>query len=341
MHLLMIRLMSPQTLHRRRGTHTTIAEAPAAASRLSALDQHRLMNRRLPGLLDSPVEASVAQMPRRLWAFLALGLTALTMTFAETRGPQEKRTIILQPDDVIPTNTPAFMEYALDTVLAKANLVARAWELEIPMPIQSNHVTWQFLRPKPEGASAGVQIHNRYGFGMQSGSFYTFKDLDYWISPSYDEEKLDRLPGMTNLLTLESAKALARLRLRQLGLDDEKLGLGEPVMARQWLYDSNDVIYRLPYFEVRWQTTNIYHVVHMGVSGVTSNLTEMRHNIAPQYLKGTRAEWLLVPMPTNYLEMLGLPSNVVFRPHNYESMQERRRLLLREAGLPDDLDSDD
>jgi hypothetical protein len=138
---------------------------------------------------------------------------------------------------------------------------------------------------------------------------------------------MDTLAGMTNLLTVERAVALAHARLHELGLDDGQLGLGDPVMVRQWKYDSNEVVYLLPYYEVRWQATNRYLAVSMGISGVTSNVVEFDHNIPPDVLHGTAAGRLAAPTPTNYLQMLGLPINVNFLPHDYE----RRERLLRES----------
>jgi hypothetical protein len=254
-----------------------------------------------------------------------IGILILAASGAVTGG---ELTVVLQPDEVIPTNTPAFRDYALKTVIQQANFVAGVWNLGIHLPIETNHITRFVSRPRLNGVSAGINVDRRYGFGVGNGTFSLFRDEDFYIRPYVQsDEKMDKLAGMTNLLTVESALVLARTRLHQLGLDDGGLDLGDPIMVRQWKYDSNDVIYLLPYYEVRWQATNRFLTVNMGISGVTSNIVEFDHNISSEALIGTDGDRLRVPTPTNYLEMLGLPTNVSFLPHNHERREQLRRAL--------------
>lgn len=268
-------------------------------------------------------------MTRFAWWFsLALGSALRTIGTLEADGESTGRTIVLQPDEVIPTNTTVFSQYALRTVLEQANAVAQAWNLDISLPIQTNRITRFTARPRVNGVSAGITVERRYGFGVGNGTFSLFRDEDFHIRPYVrDDEKMDKLAAMTNLLTVESALALARTRLHQLGLDDEALGLGDPIMVRQWKYDSNNVVYSLPYYEVRWQATNRFLVANMGISGVVSNIVEFDHNIPSDALLGTAADRLRVPTPADYLQMLGLAPNVTFLPHDHERRERLRRLI--------------
>ena len=263
------------------------------------------------------------------------GVMGILILAASAAATDEKLTLVLQPDEVIPTNTPAFRDYALKTVIQQADLVAGAWKLGIHLPIETNHITRFIARPRLNGVSAGINVERRYGFGVGNGTFALFRDEDFYIRPYVQsDEKMDKLAGMTNLLTVESALALARARLHQLGLDDGGLGLGDPIMVRQWKYDSNGVIYLLPYYEVRWQATNRFLTVNMGISGVASNIVEFDHNIPSEALIGTGADRLRVSTPTNYLEMLGLPTNVNFLPHNHERLEQLRRALETNSAGP-------
>ncbi len=259
---------------------------------------------------------------------LALGLAFCAIGVRAADGESAARTVVLLPDEVIPTNTAAFQDYAFKTVLEQANQVARAWNLDISLPIQTNGITRFIARPRVNGVSAGIDVERRYGFGVGNGTFSLFRDEEFHIRPyARSDEKMDKLAAMTNLLTVESALALARVRLHQLGLDDEALGLGDPIMVRQWKYDSNNVVYLLPYYEVRWQATNRFLAVNMGISGVASNIVEFDHNIPSEVLLGTAADRLRVPTPANYLEILGLPPNVNLLRHDHERRDRLRRLM--------------
>ncbi len=237
--------------------------------------------------------------------------------------------VTLQRGGIIPTNSPAFREYALSVLLSNANLVAERWQLDVQLPITTNQITGSFIDPTTNGLEGSIQIDNdahKYGFKVSDGRFNSFGDTKYRSQTfvySPDEQK-DKWPGMTNLLTLESAVAMAKDKLHRLGIDEKKLGMGEPFKAAQWRYDSNDVFYPLPLYAVQWKTqTGDYMVIRMEISGVTSNVAYFSHNIPANLLPS----FLRVPTPTNYLQLLGLPSNTVFRPHDWD----RRQKILREA----------
>lgn len=168
-------------------------------------------------------------------------------------------------------------------------------------------------------------MDGKYGFGVSAGRFYSFSDGRFYSqSFMYSDEKKEVWARMTNLLTLERAVALARDRIHNLGIDETKLGLSEPTTAAQWKYDSNGVMYPLPLYVVRWQTTTgDYYIIDMEISGVSSNVSKLHYNLPAEMLPAH----LRVPLPTNYLQMLGLPTNVTFLPHDWE----RRQRLLKEA----------
>lgn len=263
---------------------------------------------------------SLALIPMCL--VIVLGAKAVS---AEKQPPK----IVLQPDGIIPMSTPAFDAYALTTLLDQANFVARAWNLDVPLPIRSNHVTRLVIRPKTNGLSGSIRV-SRYDFGVGEGRFSLLRDNDFSFRMYlYNDEKSDALATMTNVLKRESALALARDKLHRIGIDAKQIGLGEPVECKQWKYDSNGVVFPMPYYKVRWQATNIYLVVDMGISGVTSNVAEFNYNIPADSLPQS----LRVPTPTNYFQMLGLPPNIKFVPHDHER-RERWKHQAQPEPLP-------
>ena len=63
----------------------------------------------------------------------------------------------------------------------------------------------------------------------------------------------------------------------------------------------------LPYYEFRWEGPDGFPVCEVDVSGTTGTVARL-------YYCGPGAS---VPMPTNYLQLLGLPANAVFvRPRH-------------------------
>lgn len=205
--------------------------------------------------------------------------------------------------DIIPTNTLAFQQYALGILLTQATVFVNQWHLDVPTPITTNMVTSFGTIPRTNSWGAGFTLSNRYSFLVSGGSFESFHDKKYYANSFVgNDEASDAMAQMTNHLTLDSALQVARHALHQVGIDEKELGLGEPAKLKQWQYDSNGVMYPLPLYAVRWETKE--GVVDMEISGVTSNVA--------RFFQMTRAKSMRVPMPTNYLEMLGLPRDTVF-----------------------------
>jgi len=239
--------------------------------------------------------------------------------------------ITLQRGGVIPTNTATFNAYALGVLLSNANSVAEQWRLDISFPVTTNQITRLVANPATNGLSGSIQIDGKYGFGVSDGRFYSFSDgRHYSQSFIYSDEKKDSLASMTNLLTLETAVAMAQDKLHKLGIGEQKFGLGKPGTIAQWKYESNNVIYPLPLYVVRWQTTSgDYFVIEMEISGVTSNVAKLHFNLPAERLPQS----LRVPTPTNYFQMLGLPPNIKFVHHDNER-RERWKHQAQPEPLP-------
>src|SRR6266511_1088931 len=100
-------------------------------------------------------------------ALIPMGLVIVLWVQAVPAEKQPTK-IVLQPDGIIPMSTTAFDAYALTTLLDQANFVARAWNLDVPLPIRSNHVTRLVILPKTNGLSGSIRV-SRYDFGVGEG----------------------------------------------------------------------------------------------------------------------------------------------------------------------------
>lgn len=229
--------------------------------------------------------------------------------------------IVLQFGGIIPTNTPALKEYALSVLLAHATFFVEQWNPDVQMPVTTNQVTHFSVVPTTNGIRGGIQLNNRYAVSIDDGKLMSFTDMHFDDRSFIDnDEKIEALLKKPNLLTLDGAIALARDKLRKIGIDEKEHGLGGPVKSWQWKYDWDGVLHRLPLYEVHWHSND--GVVYMQISGVTSNVAS--------FFQNTRAPTLRVPRPPNYFEMLGLPEDTVFLPHDYEIQQ--RIEALRQSG---------
>lgn len=229
--------------------------------------------------------------------------------------------VVLQFGGIIPTNTAALKEYALSVLLAHATVFVEQWNLDVPSPITTNQVTFLNARPTTNGVQATLELNKRYNIFIDDGRVDSLRDLHYWSRSFVDnDERIEALLKEKDLLTLQSAVALARHKLKEIGIDEKEHGLGNPVKSWQWKYDWDGVLHPLPLYEVHWHSNE--GVVYMQISGVTSNVAS--------FFQNTRAPTLRVPRPPNYLEMLGLPEDTVFLPHDYEIRQ--RIEALRQSG---------
>jgi hypothetical protein len=229
--------------------------------------------------------------------------------------------IVLQFGGIIPTNTPAIKEYALSVLIAQATFFSEQWNLDVRPPITTNQITGFSVAATTNGVRSGIQLNNRYAVSIDDAKLMSFTDMHFDDRSFIDnDEKIEALLKKPDLLTLETAVALARDKLKKIGIDENEHGLGKPVKSWQWKYDWDGVFHPLPLYEVHWRSDE--GVVRMQISGVTSNVA--------RFFQITRAPSLRVPRPPNYLEMLGLPEDTVFLPHDYEIRQ--RIEALRESG---------
>jgi hypothetical protein len=84
--------------------------------------------------------------------------------------------VVLGLANVIPTNTPAFQEYALHTMITNAESVASQWNLDVKRPFTTNLVTYNGLKPHPLGISGAIVLVNRFAFRALYGRFDGFAD---------------------------------------------------------------------------------------------------------------------------------------------------------------------
>lgn len=206
----------------------------------------------------------------------------------------------------IPTNTSAFQAYAFSLAMSQASHFNTNWNLGLPVPLQTNAITTFGARPKPDGASAGVVFEDRYAFSVDDQKMFSFTDK-HFCSASFvgKDDRKDELVRMTNLLTLDSAVELAREAMRKIGISNKEAMIGtDPVRAVQWRYDRDGEIFPLPLYDIYWQTDQ--GTVQFEICGVTSNVARFYHI--------TRTSKLWIDKPTNYFEMLGLPTNAIFVP---------------------------
>lgn len=251
----------------------------------------------------------------------------------------------------IPTNSPAFKDYAFRLMLSNAEAIAAKWRLDSSI-IMSNKITRFEANPFPHGPTAGIVFGDRYVFGIQDGGCIGFSDGDFYsgaVFPRFTRlSDMERLRNeiialeykwlrATNHLNLKKARRIAEYAMRSVGIRIEKLpGFETPLSAKQMkinddttseILEGGSVVvrrkerpneYKLPYYEFRWETKRKRGVpravCEIHVSGITSNVVHFSFvGSCP-----------ISPSPTNYLEMLGLPSTTVFvkkrftQPPTYE-----------------------
>jgi len=214
--------------------------------------------------------------------------------------------IVLTSLNLIPTNTPAFQNYALHTMLTNVEVLVAQWGLDMRQPIKTNTVTHFQASPQPEGIRGNIVFNNRYLFRFNSGWLTEFNDLNepsVFTSEDARKERADlkRRLEKTNLLTLEKAEKISESVLRSWGEAFAGTNFSKPSIRQQMRYYSQDAIHQLPYYEFEWKKSR-RTIMRVEVSGIISNVVSIETSL-PSYK---------LPQPTNYLEMLGLSTNTVF-----------------------------
>ncbi len=272
-------------------------------------------------------------MKRGLLAILLLtpvfGLTQTNVAYRQTLIAKALHSSVIGE---IPTNTFAFQEYALDTLIKQAKVINEKWHIEIPA--SADRATNLLTIPTIEGMEGGVTIDNRYRLGIRSGRFIYFNDQlysDYSTPPNYlmsnlppaemvrqMREDVDRSiqasllqAQKTNLLTKEKALQVAREALKQIGIEEKNFPsamtgalnrkeLPVAEVTQSSFPDRTGKLHWLPHYTIRWTYPGAsVGPATMEVSGVTKKVTHYESDAAP----------VTIPIPTNYYQMLNIIPN--------------------------------
>jgi hypothetical protein len=237
--------------------------------------------------------------------------------------------VVLTLHSTIPTNTPVFQEYAFREMFGQSSNMIVSWNLDLPCPITTNMVTDFHAAADSLGPQGLIVFSNRFYFSWLYSGVPTFSDKNYDIARALtpdvetNDAVLEEWMHATNLLTMETAQHVAESAMKSIGLPLDKLGFKRPTQAHQRKYEWKDgKIYPLPYYEFRWETDNGYCSVN--ISGIHSNIV---------YFFFMGHPYLQFQKPTNYFEMLGLPTNAVFvhpmftppgQPQKYEIREPQK-----------------
>ncbi len=222
-----------------------------------------------------------------------------------------------KPPFTIASNTPAFERYGLSVMLAGANELREKWHLEIPHPLTVDDVFFA-VYPTAHGIEGHLMTRDRrFHWSFDRNVLFSFEDRQYY-APSfrYNDDESAKLAKIKSRITKTEAEAIARNALQTLfGMTDRQLQMKRSVAVNQYRFEESDgTVYPLPLFDVRWRKAGAkqysaenleYTPLYMEISGITTNVAKYEH---PDRL-GPNSILPHPPLPTNYLQMLGLPSN--------------------------------
>jgi hypothetical protein len=218
--------------------------------------------------------------------------------------------VVLTLQNTIPTNTPAFQEYAFHEMFSQSSNMIVSWNLDLPRPITTNTVTAFHAVPTSRSPKGEIILGDRFWFTWIYSGVVTFSDKSYCIMSaqtpdvSVNDALFEKWMRATNVLTMHSAQQLAESAMKSVGLPLDKLDFNEPKEIRQEKYRWTDgKVYLLPYYEFCWDTDKAYCTVD--VSGILGRVVYFHFN-------GQDGPYLKFEPATNYLAMLGLPTNAVF-----------------------------
>jgi hypothetical protein len=211
--------------------------------------------------------------------------------------------------DSIGTNTPAFEQYAVTFMLNQVNKVCETWKLDIAHPLTINDIIFS-AKATPQGIDGGIGTRDKR-FSWKFANSWLFSFHDDWYSPKlwaykqfrYVDNDPARLVDIKSLIDARQAEEIASDALRQLGYNDEGLGLINPPVVKQ--YDNGDPAVPLPVFNVQWHVrgyddSGTGMCLRFDVSGISKRVVEYL-NFDPHIPH--------LPLPPNYFEMLNLPTN--------------------------------
>jgi hypothetical protein len=203
-----------------------------------------------------------------------------------------------------------------------------SWNLDLPRPVTTNTVTDFHAVAYPAGASGNIVFNNRYFFSWTAGGIPHFNDETYSclrvLTPNVETNDgvLEQWMRATNLLTMEKAQQIAESAMLSIGLPTDKLDFKKPIKAHQRKYEWKDgKIYPLPYYQFDWQTEKAACTVD--VSGIIGKVVYFDYT-------DFRGKYLRFQKPTNYFEILDLPTNAVFVHRIFTPHGQPPRYELRE-----------
>ena len=228
----------------------------------------------------------------------------------------------------IATNTPAFEDYGKHFMLAQVNDMRDKWHLEIPKKLAVEDLLFH-IKPTAFGIAGVVETRDiRFRWIFERNAINHFWDLKY--APSsfrYHDDESAMLAKLPSIITAKEAEALARNALHKLGLTEELIGIKNTPERHQYKFEeSNGTIYELPVFNITWRYNGPTRYaaenlemspVEMVISGIITNVVEYS-NIEVASPKSVIHR---PPMPTNYFQMLGLPTNYL------DTLPERKRAV--------------
>jgi hypothetical protein len=253
-----------------------------------------------------------------------------TVSFAPTSPIIAARSKVKQPEyGRISTNTPAFEDYGVNLMVAMANETAEKWKLDLPHRLGVNDIMF-WLKPKPTCIQWILSTRNgRYWWAFDNGWMGLFSDeqnsrraylINTNASDMANDEVLSRMANTKSKITEAQAIKMARDYLHAIGLDEKQLRLHEPPKVERDGYKADSgKRYQVPLFAVGWSVEGANpeaRLVEITISGITSNIVQY-FNANPKIPR--------VPLPTNYFQMLNLPTNYL------ETLSRKDRLRL---GLP-------
>ncbi len=250
--------------------------------------------RRRLGLPPSPAQLAQAQ--------------ALTNAIIPPEDIAAARTTFQEPEMWrISTNTPAFEQYGLRLMLSVANHMAKKWKLDLPDPLRVTDGKF-WLKPMATSICWGFAT-KRYSWDFDDGWVHLFSDdmnsPRLWHRDKAAGRALFKRMAFSKSMTQTQAVIMARISLYALGLTEAQLRLREPpeVLERYTYTDEQGKVYPVPFFEVGWSIQDVdpdRKLVTITISGTSSNVVEY-FNADPNTPR--------IPLPTNYFQMLALPTN--------------------------------
>lgn len=181
---------------------------------------------------------------------------------------------------VIGSITPAFKQYAMSLLLTQATLFNHAWNLDLPDPITTNHITAIYGMPKTNGISASLVLNGRYRWGIADERLENFMDLSFYSRTLVGHsEQCEKLAMMTNRLTTNLAVNLARDALTRISIPLTVLEKSEPIVSQFQYEDMTDYEHLPDAGELRPDALMQYEELSQQVEAAINALPPQRQKI--------------------------------------------------------------